>query len=281
MSRRSKSLTGMAAFVAVALSGCSTPQHTNLLIFGTNTVVGLKAGADATQTPAIQLAYARQELVLMPLLANTAASRSGGDLLMAPCPAQSAAQARGHVQAGPELTKNCKFLGTVGDEQDSYSVMASFGAKFDATRSDGTQKGSGAIAQYFATGLAARELARHGASLVAASESATQEAQSAAIYASPERRAAILDAERGVANREAKRQSFRNAVADKIAASADFTNRLKTIDGDLGLNPGDGFVKGCAAAVSATACADGIRSGLVGGDLTADEWETALAAVLK
>ncbi len=166
-----------ATALALILSGCATPRHSNLLIFGTNTVVGLKVGADATQTPAIQLAYSRQELVLMPLLANTSGS---GDQL-APCPAQEAA-----VPDDPptpaQLSINCKFVGTDKDQIDSYSVLASFGARFDATSNitepkTGQVKAGGGIAQYFATGLAARELAKHGSSLVAVGEAATAEAK--------------------------------------------------------------------------------------------------------
>lgn len=166
------------AALALILSGCSTPQHTNLLIFGTNTVVGLKVGADATQTPAIQLAYSRQELVLMPLLANTGASRENGDLLMSPCPAEKVQLPRGAPPTINELSVNCKFVGTQKDKIDAYSVLASFGAKFDAEKQGENVKAGGAIAQYFATGLAARELAKHGSSLVAASESATADSNS-------------------------------------------------------------------------------------------------------
>ncbi len=161
-----------ATALALILSGCATPRHTNLLIFGTNTVVGLKVGADATQTPAIQLAYSRQELVLMPVLANTGMVEDGDNRgRLTPCPAKP--------DGDPvKLAKNCKFIGTDKDgSEDSYSVLASFGAKGDASGSTASPKAGGAIAQYFATGLAARELAKHGSALVAASESATAEAK--------------------------------------------------------------------------------------------------------
>lgn len=164
------------AALALILSACSTPQHTNLLIFGTNTVVGLKVGADATSTPAIQVGYARQELVLMPLLANTAATNTNGDLFLHPCPAEKATPP-GNPPTLAELSINCKFVGAGKDAQDSYSVLASFGAKFDAKKVGQDVEAGGAIAQYFATGLAARELAKHGSSLVAASESATADAK--------------------------------------------------------------------------------------------------------
>lgn len=197
------------AALALILSGCATPPHTNLLVFGTNTVVGLKVGADATQTPTIQLAYARQELVLMPLLANT----DGSGKKLSPCPAE-----RGAVPPNPptlpELSQNCKFVGTAAGEVDSYSVLASFGAKVDAT-SDitgpnvGKAKAAGGIAQYFATGLAARKLAEHGSSLVAVSEAATAEANAAA-----SRDAAALAPRLSAAGQVASNLTAANGVND-------------------------------------------------------------------
>lgn len=266
-------LSATAIISAAALNGCATPKHTNLLVFGTNTVLGLKVGADATQTPSIQLAYARQELVLMPLLANT--SGKGADLT--PCPSTAVGQ-----DPPANVPVNCKFIGrSATDDIDSYSVLASFGAKGNASQSGGEAKAGGAIAQYFATGLAARVLATHGSSLVAASESATTEAASESIYASPELRAAIDTARDGVVVREAKRQIFRDAVAAKIADSANYRERLANIDKDLGLNANDGFVKGCSGAQSAAACAAAVKAGALVSYLDVGEWEKALAAVLK
>ncbi|MBX9859399.1 MAG: hypothetical protein K2Y20_07395 [Sphingomonas sp.] len=254
---------------AAALSGCATtPRHTNLLIFGTNTQLGIKVGADATQTPAIQLGYNRQELVLLPLLANTGGTADK----LSPCPATTTPP--------PTVPVNCKFTGNSGDDLDAYSVLASFGTRYDVSAGAGPKAGGG-IAQYFATGLAARELATHGSSLVAATESATEKARSETIYGSPDRVAAVLAAQTSVATRESKRQSFRDSVAAKISASGDFASRLAAIDASLGLAANDGFVKGCSGAGSAAECGAAIKSGAVASYLTADEWEKALAAVLK
>lgn len=198
------------AALALILSACSTPQHTNLLIFGTNTVVGLKVGADATQTPAIQLAYSRQELVLMPLLANTGGS---GDNL-APCP--------NTTTPPPEVPVNCKFVGKQGDANlDSYSVLASFGARFDASKQDGQAKAGGAIAQYFATGLAARELATHGSSLVAATDSATAEASS-------------KSGEAWIVMRKSKFEETADHLALSAVTDATLMTSLKALDGAAG-----------------------------------------------
>lgn len=225
-----------ATALALILSGCSTPQHTNLLIFGTNTVVGLKVGADATQTPAIQLAYSRQELVLMPLLANTRASRENGDLLMSPCPA---------TEAPAIPAPGCKFVGEAGPaNKDSYSVLASFGAKGNASKVGGEAKAGGAIAQYFATGLAARELAKHGSALVAASESATAAADSEARYG------IIVE----------KIKAGRAAFAAQVAAlGGNFLAKLDAVDVQLRLGS-EGFSKACRNAATAADCSAIIRN---------------------
>lgn len=232
------------AALALILSACSTPQHTNLLIFGTNTVVGLKVGADATSTPAIQVGYARQELVLMPLLANTAATNTNGDLFLHPCPAEKATPP-GNPPTLAELSINCKFVGAGKDAQDSYSVLASFGAKFDAeTTPGGTSKAGGGIAQYFATGLAARTLAeKAGAAAVAGGE--------AAAVAAPADTAFV------------KRKSYASQVAMNLLAAVAVT--------DLNLGPqltaldnaavtGGSFARACKQTTTKSACAGVIES---------------------
>ncbi|MFA6122282.1 hypothetical protein [Sphingomonas sp.] len=195
------------AGLALILAGCATPQHTNLLIFGTNTQVGLKVGADATQSPSIQVGYNRQELVLMPLLANTHRVNGGAaDGTLYPCAVETA------VDKGETLPTNCKFVGNDGpNKQDVPSVMASFGAKFDASKEGTDAKAGGAIAQYFATGLAARELARSGgAAAVATGEAAATASSSAPL---------------------ADRVSYAGSVAKALSDAASVTDA--TLAGDL------------------------------------------------
>lgn len=140
------------------LAGCtSTPKHTNVLIFGTNTKFALDVSQDATSGVGVTIGYKRQEAVWMPLLPNTP-----DDYKPAPC----------------LNSNNCpKYEGKDGTSQtDTYSVLASFGSKFSGgVDSEGKKvQGGGEIAQYFATGLAARSLAeRGGASLVNTSGDAT------------------------------------------------------------------------------------------------------------
>jgi len=117
--------------------GCATPKHTNTLIFGTNTKFALDVSVDPTGSPSVTVGYRRQEMVWMPLLANK------------------------DVEGTPaECEKDsCLFIGT--QEKDTYSVLASFGAKFSGATAGGP-KATGGLAQYFATGWAARKLAEKG-----------------------------------------------------------------------------------------------------------------------
>ena len=139
-------LTITLAFIA----GCnSTPHHTNVMVFGTNTKFGLDAAVNpAGGTPDFTLGYKRQEVVWMPLLANS----NFNENLPKPYPCGD----------------DCMFRGKDGDKQlDTYSVLASFGAEFGGRAStngiDSTAAGgSGGLAQFFATGLAARNLAKEG-----------------------------------------------------------------------------------------------------------------------
>jgi hypothetical protein len=56
-----------------------------------------------------------------------------------------------------------KYEGTDGSDRDTYSVLASFGANVDGQAgADASARGKGSIAQYFATGWAARALAQKG-----------------------------------------------------------------------------------------------------------------------
>jgi hypothetical protein len=132
-----------------AISGCSTPRHTDLLIFGTNTQFGISASAEATANPGVSIGYRRQELVLMPLYVNaqdTTISSTGGN------------------ETTVEKIKAAKYQGTDGAKFDTYSVFASFGASGGGGAKTADAKVG--IAQYFATGLAARILAVAGGSLV-------------------------------------------------------------------------------------------------------------------
>jgi hypothetical protein len=138
----------VSVIAVVIISGCAI-KHSDVMLFGTNTKYGLSIAMDQPEnTPHINVGYKRQEFVWMPLVANGADS----------------------VIQNKVATANAQDLKYIGKEptgkDDTYSVLASFGADFKASGA----AGGGGIAQYFATGMAARKLAEvGGASLVQAS----------------------------------------------------------------------------------------------------------------
>ncbi|HHT9112540.1 MAG: hypothetical protein HZA47_01135 [Planctomycetes bacterium] len=138
----------VSVIAVVIISGCAI-KHSDVMLFGTNTKYGLSIAMDQPEnTPHINVGYKRQEFVWMPLVANGADS----------------------VIQTKVATANAQDLKYIGKEptgkEDTYSVLASFGANFKASGA----AGGGGIAQYFATGMAARKLAEvGGASLVQAS----------------------------------------------------------------------------------------------------------------
>jgi len=122
------------------LSGCATPKHSNTLIFGTNIKFALDVSADPAGSPSVTVGYKRQEAVWMPLLANKNTEGTPADC----------------------ANDKCLFKGKMVNDEDTYSVLASFGAKFSGQGDTSGAKAEGGLAQYFATGLAARILAREG-----------------------------------------------------------------------------------------------------------------------
>lgn len=185
----------VASLLAMSvLGGCqSTPEHTNTLIFGTNTKFALDVSQDPTGVVGVTLGYKRQEAVWMPLLANSRAA-APATAASAATPAEPAGCKDSIVmtieEGGKKTTKTsgCKFSGTAGTDstngpgaEDTYSVLATFsgeargiaGAGTPATTGTGTDTtpkagatGEGSLAQFFATGLAARILAGQGSSIV-------------------------------------------------------------------------------------------------------------------
>jgi hypothetical protein len=120
------------------------------MVFGTNTKVALDVSQDATSGVGVTLGYKRQEAVWMPLLPNQAPTAGGGALQPSPCTSSTTCP---------------KFEGVDSTERtDTYSVLASFGPKLGGGVDSEGKKAevTGEIAQYFATGLAARLLAQNG-----------------------------------------------------------------------------------------------------------------------
>ncbi len=168
-----KGSTLLVLFTAAAFSGCQTPKHTDMLVFGTNTQFGVALSSDATSNPGVNIGYRRQELVLMPLYVN------GQDSKLNP--------------SNPITLSEGKYIGTDGAnpaKNDTYSVLASFGATGKAETAGKAEIG---IAQYFATGLAARTLAYAGGALINTGEKAADAApQTAAAAASAETKQLVV-----------------------------------------------------------------------------------------
>jgi hypothetical protein len=140
------------------------------MLFGTSTQFGIRAGTGATSVPELNIGYSRQEAVIMPLVANV----DDDGTFQKPCNVAQPVQ----VSGGGFVAHPCSLIAINGKAQDSYSVLASFGAKFDGeARADGS-KAKGGLAQYFATGVAAQLLALNGgASVVAVGDAAAAAAE--------------------------------------------------------------------------------------------------------
>jgi hypothetical protein len=145
------------------------------MVFGTNTSIGLKVGASAASIPEVQLGYARQEAVIMPLVANTGYQKGQyGDDLLQPCDLTTSVTSNG----GPFAVHPCSLVAINGKAMDAYSVLASFGAKIKGSASPQNAEAGIGLAQYFATGMAAQMLAlTGGASVVAVSQAAEESAK--------------------------------------------------------------------------------------------------------
>lgn len=174
-------------------AGCTTNPHNDVLIFGTETQVGLQIQSEASNggTPSINLGYNRTEAVWLPLAENSPRAR-----LTAACERAL----RVAINASPEATNSAVtqyntcitaadlaqsttteapdtvpytpseralYQSSNGQARDTYSVFASFGARFNGsgsasqtgTDTQGSVSAAGGLAQYFATGIAAQNLA--------------------------------------------------------------------------------------------------------------------------
>lgn len=138
------------SMLTMALGGCAQmTKHSNTMVFATDTGIGIKVGQDVNQMPAIEIGYSRQEAALVPLLANTSVESNGQ---LAPC-------SEVITSTNTLSLSGCHFRATHnGDDRDAYSTMASFGTKVSA----GSDTAGMAVAQFFATGIAAQHLTLAG-----------------------------------------------------------------------------------------------------------------------
>lgn len=165
MRRRLYGAIGTGALI-LALGGCvQATRHSNTMVFGTNTSFGIKVGTEVAQTPSIQVGYNRQEAVILPLVANTVEAGGANGNKLGPCRLDQQIEVDGN---GEFAVHPCSLVGINGKALDSYSVLASFGADFDASGSGA----KGGLAQYFSTGIAAQLLAATGGASVVATGNA-------------------------------------------------------------------------------------------------------------
>lgn len=181
--RGNRTVALACVFLSAMLAGCGTAGN-QVLVFGTDTKVALDVSGDPTGQPSFTLGYKRREAVWLPLAAGHSLSHrcmggSGGKLN---CTATDQSILATHVCVEPPKgtesnataagepmfclspgTLMAKFVGKKNAQEDAYSVMASFGLD----SSDGNAK----IAQYLATGFAARALAESGGAALVSPQS--------------------------------------------------------------------------------------------------------------
>lgn len=151
----------------IIMVGCSSaPQHSNTLIFSTTTKVAIDISAEAASgSPEVTIGYKRVEGVWMPLLANEKVFKNNA------------------IPTKCTPNEDCVFQSneTAKDgssKTDTYSVLATLGAKFGGEAEAGSAAASGGISQFFATGLAAQKLAETGGSrLVSVQPTSAQEVE--------------------------------------------------------------------------------------------------------
>lgn len=234
----------VCALGAGVLGGCvQSTRHSNTMLFGTNTHFGIRAGTSAASVPEVNIGYARQEAVIMPLVAN---SQDNGHH-QKPCDITQPITTGG----APFAVHPCLLVGVNGKSQDSYSVLASFGAEFDGqARPDGTHA-KGGLAQFFATGVAAQMLAlKGGAAVVAVGEAAAESAENSTV-SDQTIKALFGDKvvyERGTSVRTAY-DIFRDKLLGKIAltAPADLPTKIAAFEAAAGVS-NSGIAPDCTDA---------------------------------
>lgn len=238
-----------ASVALIALGGCvQATRHSNTMVFGTNTSFGLKVGTTAGQTPEILVGYDRQEAVIMPLVANVKSVNGN----LEPCDFSQEVRVNG---GGTYAIHPCSLVAYRDGAQDSYSVLASFGAKFGGKSGGAGVEAQGGLAQYFATGMAAQYLALNGGAAVVATGPAATEAvrtSDPASLASALSGNAKFAAARPIA---AQASLSQKVLIGKIknTAPADLASRLTRFESRAGVSSGGAQL---CASKTPSQCAD-------------------------
>lgn len=169
------------------LTACALPAHNNTLIFGIkrDVGVGIKGPSESSASVELLLGYSERQFAWVPIWANTAFDN--GKAVPMPCPSLSSDKPEpGSGSAAPSKPVdfkqvNCNYgpklladgdgsainNGRFNDGHDALSTFASFGGdlqgsfKGDSTSNVGASVG-GKLASFFATGIAAQNLSKHG-----------------------------------------------------------------------------------------------------------------------
>lgn len=210
MRRRSHGQLAALIALAATTSGCvQATRHSNTMLFGTNTSFGIHAGTATGGIPEMNVGYARQEAVVMPLVANVA----DDGRVQKPCDI---------MKTDPGAVPHpCLLIAVHDKSRDSYSVLASFGAEFDGSVQSSGTGSKGGLAQYFATGVAAQMLALSGgASVVALGDAAKRSADSRPSSAQLE---ALLAGDPVAAAAGVKARDGYRAFRDRLLAKVQLT----------------------------------------------------------
>ncbi len=168
--------------LAIALTACSTlPPHNNTLIFAVHRKVGIDITPTNSTNAGLTIGYSSNEFAWVPLWANDG---DGKPILECPTSKDAVMPTKKYkdkdgieTTVTPYCASKARFVGVDGElgtagsrstkDEDSYSVFASFGGAVAAKAGADQPTGSINIASFFATGIAAQNLAQRGSSLVA------------------------------------------------------------------------------------------------------------------
>jgi hypothetical protein len=201
-----------SAAISLALMSLTACAHNDVLVFGTDTKLGVDVETSAAQgaSPSVTIGYKRKEAVWMPLFVN------GKDSRYALC-SKAEDQPKCTIPAGtaPAFSADVKYQSTQPDgSKDAYSVFASLGANIQGSAAK--PNASVGLAQFFATGGAAINISKNAALMTALKVESAQgaEAQADAIVAATGAQGfdALIDSKLSVAERDAILQGVHKKI---------------------------------------------------------------------
>jgi hypothetical protein len=146
--------------LAGVISGCALPAHNNTLVFAVNRKIGLDINPTNATNAGLTIGYSSTEFAYVPLWAN---GPDGKPFAECQKPLQYIKTDTGKTPI--PCVRKPKFQGQDaegkgnGDDDDAYSVFASFGGRAGGGTQSGDVNGNLQVASFFATGIAAQNLA--------------------------------------------------------------------------------------------------------------------------